>query len=536
MSVNEINIKWPELFKKINGLKTECSNRLIIEREVIPVIFVPGIMGSRLINADGKKIWDPDDSRFMIGTYDKDVCSPFNRKSLIVGDAFSSSYLEVDNKNGEHNKKFHDTADTWRDRRGWGGVFWKSYGDIITSLQRKNWVDPVGNCFEFPVYAFGYNWTRSNRDSGKELKDYIDKITGYFRDEKKRMCKYAILITHSMGGIVARSACEQHGAEKNVLGVIHGAQPAQGAPAAYWRMKAGFERPNLSPWDWLLHPIRTISARHAPGILGSAGEDVACILGNIPGGLELLPNKNYRSGRGWLKCPCADGSVKSLPASDPYTEIYKIKEDVYYRMVDPEWLDPRPAEKDIASGDPLALQYMKSFKEKRPGVAGQFVRDGNDSSWGVYEAKIDKAAEFHDDLGDKLHPTSYNIYISGLNATADGIEFRLETVGKGMNDRLQPDRDGGFSEYVTADLKPTAPGLGQFRARLQKPSGMGDGTVPNSSASALKIDPKRTWNIERGSLLFYNHQELYNTPEAKEAVFVAIENLAKIRIDEEVPG
>jgi hypothetical protein len=528
MSINEINIKWPGLFTKIHGFKTECDNRLIIEREVIPVIFVPGIMGSRLINAGREKIWDPDDSNFMIRKYDRDICSPFKRKSLIVGDAFSPSYLEVDNGDDKHNKKFHDNADTWRDKRGWGGVFWKSYGEIITAMQRKDWGDPVGNCFEFPVYAFGYNWTRSNRDSGKELKDYIDNVTGYFRDEEKRMCKYAILVTHSMGGLVARSACEQHGAEKSVLGVIHGAQPAQGAPAAYWRMKGGFERPNLSPWDWLSHPVKTMKARYLPGVLGSAGEDVTCIVGNIPGGLELLPNKNYRSG--WLKCPCADGSVRSLPASDPYSEIYKLKEDVYYRMADPEWLDPKPTEKDIASGDPRALRYMS----EKSG-AGQNGRNANKSLWGDYEVKIDDAAEFHDDLGGKLHPASYNIYISGLNGTADGIEFRLETVGKGMSDRLQPERDGGFSEYVTADLKTAAPGLGQFRARLEKPSGMGDGTVPHPSASALKIDRKRTWNIERGSFLFYNHQELYNTQEAKAAVFVAIENLAKRRIDEEVP-
>jgi len=274
--------------------------------------------------------------------------------------------------------------------------------------------------------------------------------------------------------------------------------------------------------------VKTMKARYLPGVLGSAGEDVTCIVGNIPGGLELLPNKNYRSG--WLKCPCADGSVRSLPASDPYSEIYKLKEDVYYRMADPEWLDPKPTEKDIASGDPRALRYMS----EKSG-AGQNGRNANKSLWGDYEVKIDDAAEFHDDLGGKLHPASYNIYISGLNGTADGIEFRLETVGKGMSDRLQPERDGGFSEYVTADLKTAAPGLGQFRARLEKPSGMGDGTVPHPSASALKIDRKRTWNIERGSFLFYNHQELYNTQEAKAAVFVAIENLAKRRIDEEVP-
>ena len=63
-----ISIDWSALFKPIEGL--QCgdgqSNRLEIEREVIPIIFVPGIMGSRLRNQKGDKVWDPDDAGFMI--------------------------------------------------------------------------------------------------------------------------------------------------------------------------------------------------------------------------------------------------------------------------------------------------------------------------------------------------------------------------------------------------------------------------------------------------------------------------------------
>jgi hypothetical protein len=36
------------LNKAIEGFETENQNRLVIEREVLPIIFVPGIMGSRL--------------------------------------------------------------------------------------------------------------------------------------------------------------------------------------------------------------------------------------------------------------------------------------------------------------------------------------------------------------------------------------------------------------------------------------------------------------------------------------------------------
>ena len=36
------------LHKPVDGFETESQNRLVIERDVLPIIFVPGIMGSRL--------------------------------------------------------------------------------------------------------------------------------------------------------------------------------------------------------------------------------------------------------------------------------------------------------------------------------------------------------------------------------------------------------------------------------------------------------------------------------------------------------
>ena len=70
METNDIDINWKSLFQPIMGLKTDCFNRICIEREVIPIIFVPGIMGSRLVRAsDNVKLWDPDDPGFMVKKY-----------------------------------------------------------------------------------------------------------------------------------------------------------------------------------------------------------------------------------------------------------------------------------------------------------------------------------------------------------------------------------------------------------------------------------------------------------------------------------
>src|SRR5439155_4638547 len=70
--------------------------------------------------------------------------------------------------------------------------------------------------------------------AGEKLKARVAKI----KAENPR-CKKVILVTHSMGGLVARSACSG-GLAGDVLAVVHTVQPVTGAPAAYWRMKSGF--------------------------------------------------------------------------------------------------------------------------------------------------------------------------------------------------------------------------------------------------------------------------------------------------------
>ena len=56
----------------------------------------------------------------------------------------------------------------------------------------------------YPVHAVGYNWLQSNLVSAQRLAEEIERITAYYRSKGKR-CEGVILITHSMGGLVARA-------------------------------------------------------------------------------------------------------------------------------------------------------------------------------------------------------------------------------------------------------------------------------------------------------------------------------------------
>jgi len=608
-----------DLNKKIDGFKTENQNRLEIEREVLPVIFVPGIMGSRLKNKDEAKIWDPDAKGFMFWKYGVFLAtSAETKRNMLIGEEFSSGYAQAHNYDPDQISKIADERDTTREKRGWGGVSWSSYGDVLKTLQNREWNQSVNLFYEFPVHAFGYNWTDSNYFAGEQLAAEIKKVIKEYVDAGRK-CKKVLLVTHSMGGLVARSACMLHGAKDNVLGVIHGVQPSDGSPAAYWRMKGGFDRPHTIPdidfMQWFRNPVKMfnhlkgkvlnsgllsipftdlkLGFDHATAwVLGTDGEEVTALLGNMPGGLELLPNKQYKNNNGWerwLELLDAQGNRTALPESDPYKDIYR-KQDVYYRLVNPDWLNPGNA---------------------------ATTEDFEKSDWKNYLKCLAKAEQFHDKLADKTaHPETYQFYSSGiaspdrvvftsaddtvwetfkrlfstaktnapddLKGEATSLVFKsikeagasllpvlIDTAaslpgvaGKLVGSALITDSDwyanrGGYRDRVNTDNIPTQKGKLQL-VTMQLPDGAGDGTVPESSAMSLKLGedkqrtfciadmrefessfvekkakrlkPKKKVDFDEG---FFDrgHEPIYKTKSAQFITFTAIENICRKEID-----
>lgn len=535
MGEKVINIKWWELFKPIDGIQVgeDLSNKLAIEREIIPIIFVPGIMGSRMKNKEGKIVWNPDDKWFMVKSYGLRNVTAQKRKELIIGAAFDKDFLQVSNDDADHNKTFADKDDVTRAERGWGGVSWSSYGAFLKILQERDsgsdWSEPVRHCFEFPVHACGYNWTASNRDSGEALAKTIDEVIRKYTD-LGRICEHVILVTHSMGGLVARSACKLHGAESKVLGVIHGVQPALGSPAAYWRMKGGFDRPGDAPegeggfWSFLRNPLKTLTRKPlgnvSAWVLGTDGEEVTSLLGNMPGGLELLPNQNYTSNENkkvWLTFPSADGlSVIELPKNDPYEEIYLAK-DVFYRLANPVWLEP---------GEANTAALSDAF-----------------DAWDLYEQYLNEAKKFHTNLNTQVHPQTYQFYSEGLN-TCDRVAFRRYALDEELRGSDHWVNRGGFRCYVsTSDIDtPKDSGTVSFAMELEMPpnhpvalvglqkgSG-GDATVPVSSAAALAVLETADVTQDDESYLVRDHEPIFKTKTAQGIAFTAIENLARLKI------
>ena len=606
---NIIKIRARDLKNTIEGLETERQNRIVIERDVLPIIFIPGIMGSRLKNNEGDMIWDPDNNWFMLKNYGLLwMATAKSRKELVIGKQFSPEYLEILQDDAIQTKRIADPGgiDKTRKERGWGGVSWSTYGDILKVLHKRLWDETVSLFYEFPVHAFGYNWTASNDLAGKKLVEEIDRIIKLYKD-KGRHCEKVLLVTHSMGGLVARSAYMLHGAKDKIMGIIHGVQPSNGSPAAYWRMKAGFERPHSIPETTLMHwfknPVKTLKFKKDSAVnsvvgtatswtLGTDGEEVTALLANMPGGLELLPNKQYRNNDGstqWLELIDDQGIRKALPKSDPYREIYE-QDDVYYRLVNPEWLDP-------------------GEKEKKDGLADL------ETAWNLYLINLDEAESFHERLTDtELHPETYQFYSSGI-ASSDRVVFDIvddniwetfkrkagilkdeileyiessikgapvaailgmtlsntvtgplkavtliKDAGKVVSKLTILDMNyfinkGGYRDRVDQSDKP-AKGSGLRMVTLQLPDGAGDGTVPESSGMALKLnsDKKRTFciadkrefeakAIEKNSRLkpkntpdfdegYFDrgHEPIYKTKTAQFITYTCIENICRKEI------
>ena len=207
---------------------------------VVPIVFVPGIMGTRLSFHGGEVEWDPD--------------SPITRMAKWT---LMSAEYKADVLNFETPAKIIDEDVD----QGWSTVAKAVYRDFLTTLDKREFLKNV----DTPVYAVGFDWRQSNEVSGSYLATKISRVLEIEQAPK------AIVITHSMGGLVARSAMRQtKGLMDKVLGVVHVAQPVAGAVVLYRRVFTGA----LQKWDGteeftkILDEINNAHMRSSAKILG----------------------------------------------------------------------------------------------------------------------------------------------------------------------------------------------------------------------------------------------------------------------------
>jgi pimeloyl-ACP methyl ester carboxylesterase len=537
-------------------------------RHVIPVIFVPGIMGSNLratqaYKQDQPPAWHPPN-----GTLPG--IKEWNRRRRQLDAArqlqLTPAHCEVD-RSGEISLPggtYTLTADEAR-RRGWGELHWESYGTVLPELERllndqyadcgeatarvmeewktamsfrklspgvsfprldggepevpepvesdvlEAWRPVKGRCeklteaefarlddYFFPVWACGYNWLESNELSARRLVARIGEVLDWYGRPE---CDFipegrVILVTHSMGGLVARRAAQL--AEERVLGVVHGVQPVGGAPAVYRRFRAGTEAGGF--WD--------IEGRMVARILGSDAASITCVMANAPGPLELLPTRDYPPG--WLRFEReANGRYEELapplPQADPYEEIYaKRVQDVWWGMVDETLIDPA----ELAKGEGL-------------------------TPFESYDRAITAAMRFHDRLGLYFHPQTYAHYGSDKEQVSFGAVrwVTVDRISDGMKDALMTIQSAEWTVSGKATL-----GEGEARVNLKldnkrKPvsdgdEDAGDTTVPRPSGRLVEDggDNVKLVSCMKG----FDHQGSYKHPDVLSNVTYCLGKLIQL--------
>ncbi len=152
----------------------------------MPVIIIPGLLGSELINREtNETVWfdlgrsKNDDLRLPISA---DLAA--NRDNLIPGDIL---------RNIKYLKFFPET---------------EIYSKAATSLEvpgdyhEGKWDAPNENDFQDTYYVFPYDWRRDNVENAQLLIKRIDDL----KTKLKRPDLKFNIIAHSMGGLIARYA------------------------------------------------------------------------------------------------------------------------------------------------------------------------------------------------------------------------------------------------------------------------------------------------------------------------------------------
>ena len=175
---------------------------------------------------------------------------------------------------------------------------------------------------------------KSNSNSAKVI---ADRIRGLVHGYQQRgfKCDEVIIVTHSMGGLVARALIHpKYGNLLNdptvkVLGMYHSAMPTLGAAAAYRRMRFGFQEKE------------GMKAGIFAEIVGIDGENATAILANTPAPLEMLPAAGY--GKEWLKVVDGCGrTIRSWPQGNENAleSIYLQPATNWWRLINPDWVNP----------------------------------------------------------------------------------------------------------------------------------------------------------------------------------------------------
>lgn len=223
----------------------------------LPILFLPGIMGTRLVDPNGNYVWNPTGATSvpLVG-WVKDLYEWGDLaadEEILTNLELKCTPSQVDDSNDEQIEE----AALQRHRIG-AGIIGPDYFSLVPDFYATgldalaNWIggNPLRDRFsdlKLPLYVAGYDWRQSNVRSAASLAERIASIL------RHNECDNVILVCHSMGGLIARYFCTRYwpgdhskprtdecfrGQDK-VAGVIQIGSPTFGAVKPFLLLKTG---------------------------------------------------------------------------------------------------------------------------------------------------------------------------------------------------------------------------------------------------------------------------------------------------------
>lgn len=203
--------------------------RLHAFRRVIPVVFVPGLMGSRLTDPRTDALaWNPMGGPVgsSPGAFAADYDALRNISHGLVPDETHPFRKRSDHERVAHVRHFYN-------------IIPEFYADSVLGLAAMRTPGMKRRGLRTRVYVAGYDWRQDGARGALRVAQVVEEA---LRETGERK---VLLVAHSLGGLVSRYYCRVLGGESKVHQLVLLASPTLGAPDAYLQLKVGLQSAHL---------------------------------------------------------------------------------------------------------------------------------------------------------------------------------------------------------------------------------------------------------------------------------------------------